>query len=206
MQTLTNGNTISTKQQTLVYRDSQGRMRTEETITPPAGSTKQPTTRITIVDPVAGYAYILDSATMTGRQMTLPKPPANAPTTPPTPPARPNVTVTDLGTQVVNGESSKGTQRTETIPAGEIGNAQPIQNVRVTWISTELKVPVQIKTTDFRIGNSDMELTNIVHAEPSSSLFVVPAGYTLKQGGPGGGRGPGGPGANGRRGPGPQFR
>ena len=90
---------------------------------------------------------------------------------------------------MINGVSATGTQITETIPAGAIGNAQAIQVVRITWISTELKVPVQIKTTDPRFGNTDMELTNIVQAEPSASLFVVPAGYTTQQGG---GRGPGG--------------
>jgi hypothetical protein len=62
-------------------------------------------------------------------------------------------------------------------------------------------VPVQIKTSDPRNGTSDMELTNIAQSEPSPSLFVVPAGYTVQQGG---GRGPGGPRGGGRRGPGPQ--
>ncbi len=36
-QTLANGNQISTKGQSTVFRDSQGRIRTEETITPPLG-------------------------------------------------------------------------------------------------------------------------------------------------------------------------
>jgi hypothetical protein len=202
LQTLPNGNSISEKRQTLVYRDSQGRVRTEETITPPPSSGKTAFTRITITDPVAGYAYVLDSATMKGTQRPIRK--ASGSTTPParpTPPANPNVTTTDLGTATINGESARGTQRTETIPAGTIGNAQAIQNVRITWVSTELNVPVEIKTTDYRIGTSDMELTNIVHSEPSASLFVVPAGYTVTQGG---GRGPGGPRPNGRRGAGTQ--
>ena len=88
---------------------------------------------------------------MIAHQSPLPKSNA-APTTDPrpTPPARPNVTTTNLGTPVINGVSAKGTQLTETIPAGAIGNAQPIQVVRITWISTELKVPVQIKTSDPR--------------------------------------------------------
>ena len=70
------------------------------------------------------------------------------------------------------------------------------------WISTELKVPVQIKSSDPRFGSTDMELTNIAQAEPSASLFVVPAGYTVKTGG----RGPGGPGPAGFRGGSPQMR
>src|ERR1019366_9871871 len=93
------------------------------------------------------------------------------------------------GTQVVNGVAATGTQITETIPAGAIGNAQPIQIVRATWISSELKVPVQIRSSDPRFGSTDMELTSIVQAEPSASLFVVPAGYTVQQRGGGGQRG-----------------
>lgn len=200
---LANGNSISNKWQSNIYRDSQGRTRTEETVTPPATSGKSAYTIVTIFDPVAGYRYVLDSSTMTARQS--PVPTSSGTTTPPTRPARParpNVTTTDLGQSTINGELSKGTQVTETIPAGAIGNAQAIQVVRINWVSTELNVPVEIKTVDPRSGSRDMELTNIVHSEPSASLFVVPAGYTVKQGGGRGGPG-GGPRPNGRRGPGP---
>jgi hypothetical protein len=204
-QTLANGNSISTKSQSLVYRDTQGRIRTEETITPPAASGKAPFTMVTIFDPVAGYRFVLDSSTMTARQSPLPKMGRIARPNRPAPSARPNETISDLGTQSINGELSKGTQITETIPAGAIGNAQPIQSVRTTWVSTELSVPVQIKSSDPRSGTSDMELTGITRSEPNPTLFVVPAGYTVQQGG--GGRGSGGGGGQrgaGRRGPGPQ--
>ena len=144
-QTLANGNQISNKVQSNVYRDGQGRIRTEETRTPPASSGKAASTIVTIFDPVAGFRYVLDSSTMIAYQSPLPKsngtPPAR-----PAPPARPNETSASLGTQVINGVSATGTQLTETIPAGAIGNAQAIQVVRITWISTELKVPVEIKT------------------------------------------------------------
>jgi hypothetical protein len=200
-QTLANGNQISTKGQSTVYRDSQGRIRTEETITPAASSGKSARTMVTIFDPVAGNRYVLDSSTMTARQSMLPNFKGRGDTRP-APPARPNETTTSLGTQVINGVQATGMQLTETIPAGAIGNAQEIQVVRITWISTELKVPVEIKTTDPRFGNTDMELTNIVQTEPSASLFVVPAGYTTQQGGV---RGPGGSSRGAaRRGPGPQ--
>jgi hypothetical protein len=201
LQSLANGNQISTKEQSNVYRDREGRIRTEETITPPAASGRPAFTRVTIFDPVAGYLYVLDSSTMIARQSTLPKLNGTPPPARPAPPARPNETVTDLGTQAINGVPAKGTQVTETIPAGAIGNAQPIQVVRITWISTELKVPVEIRTSDPRYGNSDMELTNIAQSEPSASLFIVPAGYTVQQGG---GRGAGGLRGAGRRGPGPR--
>jgi hypothetical protein len=190
-QSLAGGNQISRTQTSTVARDSQGRVSTSETITPPASSGKAPFTVQTIFDPVAGYRYVLDSSTMIAMQEPLPKPRTG---TPPARPARPNETTTSLGTQTINGVTATGTQITETIPAGAIGNAQPIQVVRVTWISTALQVPVQIKNSDPRFGTNSMELTNIVQGEPSAALFVVPAGYTVKQGGRGPGARGGGPG------------
>ena len=183
-QNLANGNSITHSQTISVARDGQGRIATTETITPPASSGKPARTMTTIFDPVAGYSYRLDSSTMTAVQMQLPPqrtPPANRPA----PPANPNVTTAFLGTSTINGVLANGTQVTRTIPAGAIGNAQAISTVRVTWIATTLQVPVQIKATDPMFGTTDMELTNIVQAEPNSSLFVVPAGYTVKTAGMG---------------------
>lgn len=185
-QLLANGNQISQTEQSKVYRDSQGRTRTERTVTPPAASGKQPFTEITIVDPVAGYRYQLNSSAMTAVQTSLPPPRTSTSNgTRPAPPSgadKPTLATANLGTQTVNGVTATGTQVTETIPAGAFGNAQPIQIVRVTWISTELKVAVQVKSSDPRFGTSDRELINIVRAEPDGSLFVVPSGYTVTTG------------------------
>ncbi len=199
-ETLANGNTISRTQTSTVARDSEGRISTSETITPSASSGKAAYTIQTIFDPVAGYRYELNSSTMIAIQTPLPKGrPATTTSTGerrnrPDRPSNPNVTTADLGTLVVNAVPATRTQVTETIPAGAIGNAQSIQVVRVTSVSTELKIPVEIRTSDPRFGSRDLEVTNIVQAEPSASLFTVPAGYTIRQGGGRGGRGgPGGP-------------
>lgn len=200
-ETLANGNQISRTQTSTVARDSEGRISTSETITPAASSGKAAYTIETIFDPVAGYRYELNSSTMIAIQTPLPKPrtSSSSTTTPPTRPTNPNVTTSSLGTSTINGVPATGTQVTDTIPAGAIGNAQAIQVVRVTWVSTELKIPVEIKTADPRFGSRDLEVTNIVEAEPSASLFTVPSGYTIKQGGGRGGRGGrGGPGAENR--------
>ena len=207
-ETLADGNSITHNRQLNVYRDSQGRVRTEETITPRATATgKQPYTITTILDFVGGHRYVLDSSTMTAFESPL--------HTPHAPPAgatassgrrggsagggaeanavRPNVVTTKLAQQSVNGVIATGTQHSESIPAGTIGNARPIQTSRQIWESVELKVPVKITSTDPRFGSSEMDLTNIVQAEPSAALFVVPAGYTLKTGaGPGRPGDPGG--------------
>ena len=234
-ETLSDGNVIQRKRQTNVYRDSSGRIRTEETITPDASTGKAPYTIATILDFVGGKRYELNSSTMIAHESPLRvphDPPArggnasgtSSGTTTTTGGAspmavrrgpgpggnttdanRPSVVRTQLTPQSVNGVMAAGTQHVETIPVGAIGNARTIQTTRTEWVSSDLKVPVQIKSNDPRFGNSDMELTNIIQAEPSASLFVVPAGYTVKTGGPGFG-GPGGgarPQARGPHGPPP---
>ncbi len=114
--------------------------------------------------------------------------------------ADPNTVTENLGTQTINGVTATGTRITHTIPAGAEGNSLPIQIVRETWISDELKVPVLIKHSDPRTGTTTTQLTNIVRAEPDATLFTAPAGYTVQQGGPGPGRGPGRGPARGLRG------
>jgi hypothetical protein len=202
-ETLVDGNSISKKRQMSVSRDGQGRVRTEETITPPPGSGKQPFTQITILDYVGGNRYLLDSSTMTAYQSPLRVPPARTANNA-APGGRaggPQVVRTTLPPQSINGIPSTGTSLVETIPAGSpIGNERPIVITRTVWISNDLKVPVQIKSSDPRFGTTSMDLTNVTQSEPSPSLFVVPPGYTVKTGG--GGRDFGGPAG----GPGPQMR
>jgi hypothetical protein len=198
------GNTVNTSRSTQRARDGQGRTYSSQSITPAASTGKAPYTRTTIIDPVAGYRYELDSSTMIAYESRIPRMPMHSSgpgSTPPAPTAStrtlPNgatQTITPLGTQTVNGMQATGTQITEIIPAGAIGNAQPITSTRVTWISNDLHIPVQIKSSDPRVGTTDMELTNISTGEPSATLFTVPSTYTIEKGGRGMGRGPRGPG------------
>ncbi len=214
------GNSVNTTTSVQRARDSQGRTYTSEVVTPPAASGKAAFTRVTISDPVAGYRYELNSSTMIAVQSRIPtggRGPGGGSAVRtagpggargPNPAAalgtvtRPNgavVTTSSNGTASVNGVLATHTLVTEVIPAGAIGNAAPITTSRTTYVSTDLKLPVQIKTSDPRFGTSDMELTNLSTGEPSAALFAVPAGYTVKKAGPenGRGRGPGGPGGPG---------
>jgi hypothetical protein len=207
------GNSVNTTTTALKARDSQGRMYTSETITPAASTGQAPYTRVTILDPVAGLRYSLNSATMIATETRMPKFRSDASSSSSSPRGasrpgpreaqlgtvnRPNgavVTTSSNGTATVNGVLATHTQVTEVIPAGAIGNAQPITTTRTTYVSPDLKVPVEIKTVDPRFGTSDMELTNISTGEPSAALFTVPSGYTIKRTGPE--MGPGGRGGRG---------
>jgi len=90
-----------------------------------------------------------------------------------------NVKVEDLGTQTVEGVSAKGTRKTITIPAGQIGNEQPINIVSETWFSPDLQLTVMSKRNDPRVGETEFRMTNIQRVEPDASLFQPPPGVEI---------------------------
>lgn len=92
-----------------------------------------------------------------------------------------SVTKTDLGTQTLEGVAAQGTRITRTIPAGEVGNEQPLVITSETWYSPDLKVVVMSKTSDPRMGETTYRLSDIQRAEPPPSLFEVPEDYTVEE-------------------------
>jgi hypothetical protein len=84
----------------------------------------------------------------------------------------------DLGTTTIEGLAATGTRTTTTIPAGAIGNLQPIKVVSEEWFSPDLKVLLLTKHNDPRSGETIYRLLNVVRAEPDRSLFSVPADET----------------------------
>ena len=82
----------------------------------------------------------------------------------------------DLGQQTVQGVTATGTRTTTTIPAGAIGNEQPITIVSEEWFSSELQVLVLTRHSDPRSGETTYRLSNIDRSEPAKSLFDPPAG------------------------------
>ncbi|HJQ25446.1 MAG TPA: hypothetical protein VKA60_16115 [Blastocatellia bacterium] len=89
--------------------------------------------------------------------------------------------IEQLGKQTIEGVEAEGRRATITIPAGEIGNEQPINIIDETWYSPELKVTVMTRHSDPRMGETVYKLTNINRAEPARSLFEVPSEYTIKE-------------------------
>jgi hypothetical protein len=196
VQTLSDGNSIQRSTTGHVARDAQGRTYSQETITGGMLAHNGPTTITFITDPVAGYAYVLNATTKVAMRRAIKahpeNPQKNSGSDSASRPPRPNVTSVDLGTQVVNGVSATGKSVTRTVPAGEMGNSQPIVSTSETWYSPSLQVVVSSKRVDPRMGTSTYALTNIQVAAPSAALFQVPADYTVQdapKGGFGGRRG-----------------
>ena len=92
-----------------------------------------------------------------------------------------NTKTESLGKQFVEGVEAEGTRTTTTIPAGEIGNEQPIEIVRERWYSPELQVVVKTVSSDPRTGTTTYRLSNISRTEPSPTLFQVPSDYTIRE-------------------------
>lgn len=87
--------------------------------------------------------------------------------------------VQQLGTKAVEGVQADGTRTTLTIPAGQIGNDNPIQIVDEVWRSPDLQVIVHSEHSDPRMGTTVYSLQNISRSDPSPTLFQVPSDYTV---------------------------
>ena len=83
--------------------------------------------------------------------------------------------------KVLEGIQVEGRKSTTTIPAGQVGNEQPLTIVSEQWRSPELKVLVMTRHADPRTGESSYRLTNIIRAEPDRSLFMVPPDYEVRE-------------------------
>jgi hypothetical protein len=86
-----------------------------------------------------------------------------------------------LGQQTIEGVLATGTRTTRTIPAGAIGNDQPIEVVSETWYSADLQTVVMSKHNDPQIGETTYRLTNIQRTEPPPSLFEIHGNYTIRE-------------------------
>jgi hypothetical protein len=87
----------------------------------------------------------------------------------------------DLGAKDIDGVKAEGKLRSYEIPAGELGNRNPIVVSDESWYSPELQVTVYSKHSDPRSGDRIYRLANLKREEPPASLFTVPAGYTVKE-------------------------
>lgn len=87
---------------------------------------------------------------------------------------------TQLGDKHFDGVRAEGKSTVWTIPAGRIGNRNPINITSESWYSPELQVTVHSRYHDPRTGETVYRLANIRRAEPSADLFKVPEDYRVK--------------------------
>jgi hypothetical protein len=199
-QTLADGNHIHQTATARVYRDSDGRTRREQSLAgigAIAGNSNLPQV-VFIDDPVAGVNYALNPSNHTASKSTWGGRGRNGrgPDSPPPPPdmsprfrreatgGQTGNTKTELlGRQTTEGVPADGTRVTLTIPAGQIGNEQPVQVVTERWYSPDLQMYVVTRVSDPRSGETVTRLTNINRAEPAHTMFEVPSDFKVSEGG-----------------------
>ena len=206
-QTLANGDHIKQTSAAHFSRDSQGRTRREQSLNGlralAGNAAAVPKNVVFIDDPVAGVSYALDAANKTATKSLRPahagpggrgRGGAWAQTTGGQAGSnRPfvargrggagnaNVKTESLGTQTIEGVQAQGTRTTLTIPAGQMGNEQPIQIVTERWYSPDLQANILVKRSDPRSGETVTSYTNISRVEPVPTSFQVPAEYQVRQ-------------------------
>ena len=90
-------------------------------------------------------------------------------------------TTNALGFKDFDGVRAEGKSVSYNIPAGEIGNKNPIVVSTETWTSPDLQVVVYSKHSDPRVGETIYRLANLKRSEPPVGMFTVPDGYALKE-------------------------
>lgn len=194
---LADGNQINRTTRSKVFRDSGGRTRIESGLDEPVEF------QVTmIIDPVQQISIslitlgnktaLIHSLRRPDRTSTAAPTTSSASTTQSTPENRPFVSRAlnerpvppvreDLGSREIEGVMTRGTKTTRTIPAGKVGNEQPIVMVEESWFSPELRETVLSETDDPRIGHITRKLIDIQRTEPDPALFEVPPDYTVKE-------------------------
>ncbi len=221
VQTLADGNRITSTESAQVARDSEGRTRREQVLGVPPGADRSGASPkiVFINDPVAQVNYVLEPD-HTARKMPVPKAigyqqmddsisakgvvPSGAAMgtfntgivssgaavatldTAVAPPLRAGLggeasSVEDLGSQTIESVQAEGKRTTTTIPAGKIGNEQPIVITYERWYSPDLQTVVMTRRSDPRVGEETFQLTNIQRAEPPASMFEVPSDYKIAE-------------------------
>jgi hypothetical protein len=200
-QTLPDGNSIKQTATAKVYRDSDGRVRNEQTVNGLgsfAPNVNLP--RIVFInDPVTGVNYALNPADRSAtKSMARSGPPRDGgrsgrgprqmgPGGPPPgpPPPGSNVKSELLGKQTIEGIAAEGRRTTITIPAGQMGNERPFSIVTEVWYSPDLKLNIISKHSDPMAGDTVLRLTNISRTEPPAALFQPPSDFKVTQTGRG---------------------
>jgi hypothetical protein len=212
-QILADGNRIRHTATARIFRDSEGRVRNEQSLAgldvlAPHANLQQV---VFINDPVAGVNYALNVSEKTATKSTSVRGGRGASQQPRavprrgdapnglTPPggrfgrgpdaAAQNVKTESLGRQTIAGAPADGTRTTVIVPAGQMGNEQPMQIVSEMWYSPDLQTTVLSKHSDPRDGETVFRLVDISRGDPPASLFQPPADYQVSEAGGDGGHG-----------------
>ena len=182
-QELRDGNRIEQRSTTTIARDGRGRVRREQQL-PMLGPVMldSDVRMVTISDPIERTIYLLDprrrTVSKSPRPAGPPRPrPDGARAERPLPP--PQTASESLGTRQIHGLRVDGTRRTLTIPAGAFGNVGPINVVTERWESPELKIVLESKRSDPRMGDVTYRIVHLERGEPAGEVISVSTDYSV---------------------------
>lgn len=178
VQTLADGNRLVKNDQKKLYRDSQGRERSEVGGRFWVVGEQVDVARIVAIsDPAAGWRYSLNLKALTAMKTAL----GNvADFQPSRTTSRLQGVKEQLPPAVIEGVYAQGTRLTQTTPPGSIfGNERDLVIVDEVWYSPDLQMDVMRMHSDPRSGVETYRLTNIDRSEPDPALFQIPAGYKV---------------------------
>jgi hypothetical protein len=170
------------------YRDSEGRVRREQTIMglSPLDPLKDAESIVTIVDRVAGFIYTLVGNKREAQRIRIPDGVENlrdlmseVSSVMSQREAGIAMMRQSLGTRDFDGVQAVGQRMTSTIPAGVMGNDRPIEIIDEVWTVETLRLQVLTTHRDPRTGDFETRFTKITRAEPPADLFKIPAGYKI---------------------------
>ncbi len=177
---LPNGSKVVRQNIIRQWRDSDGRTRSEIELTSIGGPTPvEINTKVTVIDdPAAGARYIVrpDGQTVTSSIVPCRVTASLEPdlTVGPPRPAGLPLKVSQpvrLGERKVDGETVTGSRVEATIPAGAMGNEQPVKMSAEQWYGKDLQVVVEATYKDPRTGETRYRLREIERKEPDAKLF-----------------------------------
>jgi hypothetical protein len=92
-----------------------------------------------------------------------------------------NTSIEHLGTETIQGFEAHGSRVTQTIPAGAIGNREPLVNTRESWQANAHGIGLTVREVDDdpQNGKRTMELVNFSLGEPDPASFQPPEGYEI---------------------------
>jgi hypothetical protein len=209
VQTLNDGTHITETQMHMkLYRDSQGRTRTERPLMMGLPNGQDSPTVVEITDPAEGVRYTLDVQNKIAHRVKA-QPPSGAqgrsgilagaigPASPPLAALAPQTRIVNgpalpatvrariegneekLPPQTIEGVLAEGVRHTLVIPEGAEGNDRPFSIISETWTAPDLKIGILMKSNDPRYGESITKLTNISRNEPDPTLFQPPPDYQV---------------------------
>jgi len=170
---LADGSTAGKTSTSKIYRDAEGRMRSEGGTSTmlfdaPTMMSYTINSRGCSQNKLSDKQNVIIAATNGGTSWSTFGPSKSGP--------NPHVATEDLGFQVVNGISAKGARQTITIPASTAGSDHDLKVINERWYSDALGVLIKSTNVDPRFGTMTYDLTDISQSTPPTSLFAPPAG------------------------------